>query len=275
MIEFGLQHHGRSGWKKKYPRKEINKGDFKHQSMHDRFKFGYDRNYHNGWLSWKDLNKFFEANLGKNVDKVFSEYVKRAKRFDHDVSLRERFFDELKPDRRWRNNYTIDSQKRIVRVKKEKSKGISAHEAIKYNKAHIPTSFKPYMKENELTYVGHFYVRERNWYGNWHLIPVFITNKDWYDTVLSIGFGKEYVKYSNMTKIAIELSKYKEWNYSDRAYGVPKRGFTTIYEKTGHSVELPNGLLWDIERPVHIPYTFRMDEADFIFLVKGLNWKEY
>lgn len=276
MIEFGLKHKHSSGWHKKFPRQKIEREDPKHLGMHEHLRL---RNEwfegREGYLSWKDIDKFLERHLGENVDKVFSEFVKRAKRFNHDVSLRERFFDELKPDKRWRNDYTIDSQKRIVRVKKEKSKGISTQEAIKYNKAHIPTSFKPYMKENELTYVGHFYVKERGWYGDWHLIPVFITNKDWYDTVLSIGFGKEYVKYSNMTKIAIDLPKYKEWNYSDRAYGVPKRGFATIYEKTGRSVELLNGYLWDIERPVQVPYTFRMDDADFIFLVKGLNWKEY
>lgn len=272
MIEFGLKHGHKRSSHGKFPRHLFKYVDFKHSRMRDHLQRDWWDSY--GYLSWKDIEKFLERHLGENVDKVFSEFVKRAKRFDHDDNLRERFFENFDPLKRWRSEYTIDSQNRIVKVKEEKNNKISAKEAIAYNKAHLPTSFKPYMKPNELTYVGHFYVREKGWYGDWKLIPVLMTNKDWYDTVMSIGFGKEYVKYSNMTKIAIDLPKYKEWNYSDRAYGVPKRGFDTIYEKTGHSVELANGFLLDIERPVQIPYTFRPDEADYIFLAKGLNWKE-
>lgn len=225
-----------------------------------------------GYLSWKDLNKFFEKHLGENVDKVFSEFVKRAKRFKHDVSLKDRFYDELNPDKLWRNDFTIDNQKRIVRVKEEKNKCISKKEAMEYNKAHFPTSFKPYMKKNELTYIGHFYLREKGWNGCWALSPVFITNKDWYDTVMQIGFGKEYIKYSNITRINISLPKYNNWAYSDNAVGVPNKGYDIIYEKTGHSIELSNGYLYDIQRPVQIPYTFRDGNADYIFLAKGLNW---
>ena len=276
MIEFGLKHKHSSGWHKKFPRQKIEREDPKHLGMHEHLRL---RNEwfegRDGYLSWKDFDKFFERHLGENVDKVFSEFMKRAKRFDHDVNLKERFFDELRPDKRWRNNYTLDSQKRIVKVKKGKDGGITTREAENYNKAHFPTSFKPYMKPNELTYIGHFYVREKGWYSPWILTPVFITNKDWYDTVIQIGFGKEYVKYSNMTRIIISLPKYNNWTYSDRAAGVPNRGYDTIYEKTGHSVELGNGYLWDIERPVQIPYTFRPDSADYIFLAKGLNWYSY
>lgn len=276
MIEFGLKHGHNRTWHKKFPRQKIEREDPKHLGMHEHLRF---RNEwfegRDGYLSWKDFDKFFEKHLGENVDKVFSEFMKRAKRFDHDVNLKERFFDKLGSDKRWRNNYTLDNQKRIVKVKEDKSKRITIREAENYNKAHLPISFKPYMKHNELTYIGHFYIKERGWYSPWTLVPIFITNKDWYDTVVSIGIGKEYVKYSNMTKIGINLPKYNNWNYSDRAYGVPNRGYDTVYEKTGRSVELSNGYLWDIERPVHIPYTFRPDEADYIFLAKGLNWYSY
>ena len=276
MIEFGLKHKHSSSWHKKFPRQKIEREDPKHLGMHEHLRL---RNEwfegRCGYLSWKDLDKFFEKHLGENVDKVFSEFIKRAKRFDHDVNLKDRFFDELRSDKRWRNNYTLDSQRRIVKVKKGKDGGITYKEALNYNKIHFPTSFKPYMKKNELTYIGHFYLREKGWNGCLILAPIFITNKDWYDTVMQIGFGKEYVKYSNMSKITINLPKYNNWAYSDRAVGVPNRGYDIIYEKTGHSVELANGYLWDIERPVQIPYTFRPDNADYIFLTKGLNWDSY
>lgn len=275
MIEFGLKHGHNRTWHKKFPRQKIEKEDPKHLGMTAHLRLRNEwREGRNGYLSYKDIRHFLERHLGENVDKVFSEFVKRAKRFNHDANFKDCFFENFDPLKRWGGGYAIDSQNRIVKVKKEKNNNISTREAIAYNKAHLPTSFKPYMKENELTCIGMFYVREKGWYGDWKLIPVLMTNKDWYDTVISIGFGKEYIKYSNMTRINIDLPKYKNWNYSDRACGVPRRGFDTIYEKTGHAVELANGYLWDIERAVHIPYTFRQENADYIFLVKGLNWEE-
>lgn len=277
MIEFGLKHKHSSGWHKKFPRQKIERENPMHLGMHEHLRL---RNEwfegRDGYLSWKDLEKFFEANLGKNVDKVFSEFVKRAKRFNHDVSLRERFFDALDPDQRWPPKYTIDSQNRITKYVKEESKGITRGKAEEYNKAHLPVSFKPFMKKNELTYVGHFYVRDKRWHSTWHLIPVFITNKDWYETVMQIGFGKEYVKYSNMTNIAISVpTSHPGYWHSEDIAGVPNVGYDIIYEKTGKTLELMDGHVWELERPVQIPYTCSRDKADYIFLVKGLNWYAY
>lgn len=278
MIEFGLKHRHSSGWHKKFPRQKVENGDFKHLGMHEHLKF---RNEYfdgrHGYLSWKDLDKFFEANLGKNVDDVFSEFVKRAKRFDHDENLRKEFYDALDPDTRWRSKYIVDSQNRIARYVKKEPKGIITRElAINYNKMHLPESFKPYMHKNELTYIGHFYVRDKGWRGKWCLIPIFITNKDWYDTVIQIGFGKEHIKYSNMTRIAISVPKERSGYYnSEDIVGVPSRGYETIYEKTGRSIEMSNGYTWDLEQPIHIPYTFRRDSADYIFLAKGFDWYAY
>ena len=277
MIEFGLKHRHSSGWHKKFPRQKIERENPMHLGMHEHLRL---RNEwfegRGGYLSWKDLEKFFKANLGKNVDKVFSEFVKRAKRFNHDVSLRERFFDALDTDRRWPPKYTIDSQNRITKYVKEESKGVTTSKAEEYNKAHLPVSFKPFMKKNELIYVGHFYVRDKGYNSIWKLVPVFITNKDWYETVMQIGFGKEYVKYSNMTNIAISIpgSRPGYWNSED-VVGVPNRGYEIIYEKTGKTVELLNGCTWELERPIKMSYTNRRENADYIFLVKGLNWYAY
>lgn len=277
MIEFGLKHKHSSGWHKKFPRQKIERENPMRLGMHEHLRF---RNEwfegRDGYLSWKDLEKFFEANLGKNVDKVFSEFVKRAKRFDHDVSLRERFFDALTVDKRWPPKYTIDSQNRIVKYVKEPSKGITRIQAAEYNKAHLPESFKPFMHKNELTYVGHFYLKDGGWDGDWILTPVLITSKDWYDTVMSVGFGKEYVKYSNMTRVAISIPKeYPEYYCTEDIAGVPSKGYDTLYVKTGKSIELSNGFTWDLEKQIQLPYTFRRDSADYIFLANGLNWYAY
>ena len=263
MIEFSLKHRSSSGWKKKYPRKEINKGDFKHQSMHDRFKFGYDRNYHYGWLSWKDLDKFFEANLGKNVDKVFSEYIKRAKRFNHGVSLKDTFYDALNPKRRYQEQtYCIDSQNRIAKFKESNEKVITPKEAYAYNESHYPKDVRSYLKENQIVPFGEFYLRE-HWYGNWNKKPIYICSKDWYDTVLAIGTGKQFIRMNNMKRVYIPFSK-------DKAQGVPKNGFETVQIPTGrymYSETVPN-LSWQIYRTEQVPYT-KASNPDFMFFVKG------
>jgi hypothetical protein len=263
MIEFSLKHRSSSSRKKKYPRKEINKGDFKHQSMHDRFKFGYDRNYHYGWLSWKDLNKFFEANLGKNVDKVFSEYIKRAKRFNHGVSLKDTFYDALNPKRRYQEQtYCIDSQNRIAKFKEIKKRIITPKEAYAYNESHYPKDVRSYLKENQIVPFGEFYLRE-HWYGNWTKKPIYICSKDWYDTVLAIGTGKQFIRMNNMKRVYIPFSKVK-------AQGVPKNGFETVEVPTGkymYSKTYPD-FSWQIHRTEQVPYS-KESNPDFMFFVKG------
>ena len=263
MIEFGLKHSNSSGWKKKYPRKKINKGDFKHQSMHDRFKFGYDRSYHHGYLSWKDLDKFFEANLGKNVDKVFSEYVKRAKRFDHDVSLRDTFYDALNPKRRYQSQtYCIDSQNRIAKFKESNDHVINAREAFTYNESHYPKDVRSYLKENQIVPFGEFYLRE-HWYHNWVKKPIYICSKDWYNTVLAIGTGKQFIRMNSMHRVYIPFNKVN-------AQGVPKNGFETVHIPTGrymYSNTVPD-LSWQIYRTEQIPYS-KASNPDFMFFVKG------
>lgn len=263
MIEFGLKHKGSSGWKKKYPRKEISKGDFKHQSMHDRFKFGYDRNYHCGWLSWKDLDKFFEANLGKNVDKVFSEYVKRAKRFDHDVSLRDTFYDALNSRRRYqKQTYCIDSQNRIAKFKESNEKVITFKEAYTYNESHYPKDVRSYLKENQIVPFGEFYLRE-HWYDNWTKKPIYICSKDWYNTVLAIGTGKQFIRMNNMKRVYIPFSKVN-------AQGVPRNGFETVEVPTGRYVysKITPNFSWQIYRTEQVPYS-KCSSPDFMFFVKG------
>ena len=263
MIEFSLKHRSSSGWKKKYPRRKINKGDFRHQSMHDRFKFGYDRKYHYGWLSWKDLDKFFEANLGENVDKVFSEYVKRAKRFNHGVSLRDTFYDALNPKRRYQEQtYCIDSQNRIAKFKESKKRIITPKEAYAYNESHYPEDVRSYLKENQIVPFGEFYIRE-NGYGNWTKKPIYICSKDWYNTVLAIGIGKQFIRMNNMKRVYIPFSK-------DKAQGVPKNGFETVEVPTGkymYSKTYPY-FSWQIHRTEQVPYS-KASNPYFMFFVKG------
>lgn len=264
MIEFGLKHKHSSGWHKKFPRQKINRFDPKHLGMHEHLRF---RNEYfegrEGYLDWKDLNKFFERHLGKNVDEVFSEYVKRAKRFDHDVSLRDAFYDALNPDKRWKSGFIVDSQNRIAKYKEEKKDPvISYKEAYTYNESHYPfKTIKYYLKENQLVPLRKFYFRE-NWWSGWTKKLVYVCSKEWYDTVLSIGTGKQFVRMNNMKKVYIPFSK-------DNAQGVPKCGFESRYLPTGKSYysEL---LGRDFEKYAYKQFPYSTSpNPDFLFLVKG------
>lgn len=77
MIEFTLNRNRngkKSRWAKKYPRKRILKrGSEKAAGWY--FHNWYDDGYH---YFGGDLNKFLLANVGRPVDKVFSEFLKGA-----------------------------------------------------------------------------------------------------------------------------------------------------------------------------------------------------
>lgn len=82
MITFGLKRHfkgKKSRWYHKYPRAKINNrgGDkiahkeaywFRSNWLDDNFSF----------ISWKDIDKFLMSNVGRPINKVFSEFVKRC-----------------------------------------------------------------------------------------------------------------------------------------------------------------------------------------------------
>ena len=267
MLNFGLKHGHNRTWHSKFPRQKIEREDPKHFGMTTHLRLRNEwRNGRNGYLSYKEIRHFLEKHIGENVDKVFSEFVKRAKRFDHDENLKKRFYEELNPDKRWGSKYELDSQKRIVKVRPTPAKKhITSGFVDQYNKAAYPTNIRKYLNDTDLTYLGHFYIRNKG-YG-WELAPVYIVNKEWYNMVMSIGVGKEYVKYSNMSQISIAMPRIDRYPWSGYAKGVPARGYDNVYVNTGKVLDLGNGLTWEKYKTVQIPYTFG-DEADYIFLTK-------
>lgn len=271
MLNFGLKHRHSSGWHKKFPRQKVEREDPMHLGMHEHLRF---RNEYmegrQGYLSRKEIDNFLEANLGKNVDKVFSEFCKRAKRHKHDESLRQAFYGELDPERRWKwrhgGLYTLDAQNKIIRVvRKEIKNGIDAKYAYTYNAAVYPYNITQYLRETEVTYIGNFYIRTRKW--EWALTPVYVCNKEWYSTLLELGIGKKYVKISNMNRVVINFSK-------DTARGVKKNGYSFKDVYTGKKTHTSFG---DVEIPkrVRIPYSTTDYDSDYIFLAKGDGWSSY
>ena len=241
MIEFGLKHSHSSGWKKKFPRKKINELDPTHLSIHGHFKLGYDRNYGKGYLSRADLIKFLKANIGKNIDKVFSVYIKRAKNFKHYRNLKEVFFNMFK-ESRYRLYFGIDKQNRIIKL--EKSESYSNREnVLEWNKNHYPESVISYLNETTYNYLGKFYIRT---YSGYELVPIYIVYKEWLDVVKEMSVGKSYIRATNFIRTAIPFKKYE-------AKGIPKNGVFWMDIPTGKYVETEIG---DFEKYERIPFPF-------------------
>lgn len=92
MIEFTL-NRDRNGKKsrgtKKYPRKRIlKKGSEKAAGWYFHNRYEDDYHYFHG-----DLHKFLLNNVGRPVDKVFSEFLQRCRRGTEKYNLREWFYD--------------------------------------------------------------------------------------------------------------------------------------------------------------------------------------
>lgn len=95
MIEFTI-NRSRSGkksrWVKKYPRKRILKrGSEKAAGWY--FHNWYDDNYH---YFHGNLHRFLLKNVGRPVDKVFSEFLQRCRRGTEKYNLRKWFYDMFK-----------------------------------------------------------------------------------------------------------------------------------------------------------------------------------
>lgn len=92
MLEFTLKRDKkgkRSRWSRKFPRKKIiHRGDEKSTEW-----------YANNWLDdsypyWKgSVEKFLRSNLGRPVDKVFSEFLERCRKNLRKYNLRKEFYD--------------------------------------------------------------------------------------------------------------------------------------------------------------------------------------
>lgn len=267
MLNFGLKHRHSSSWHKKFPRQKIEREDPKHLGMHQHLRL---RNEwfegRQGFLSIKEIRKFLEANLGKNVDKVFSKFTKRARRYKHDVNLKERFFSQLDPDKRCPSGYELDNQNRIIRSKERKYKRVSNREAESFNYAMYPSNIKQYLRDTELTFLGHFYLRTRHW--NWLKAPVYVCHKDWYNLVKEYGVGKKYTRMNSMARIHLNVGK-------DIAMGVPSKGYSIKFTPTGNTIVIGEYKTPEYKH-IKIPYTIENSNSDYIFLTKDdINWNTY
>lgn len=126
MIEFTLNRNSngkKSRWAKKYPRKRIlKKGSEKAAGwfFHNWYNDGY--HYFHG-----DLHKFLLKNVGRPVDKVFSEFLQRCRKGTEKYNLKERFYDmfEEKEDIDYRGGFYLSNG--IINYKKRSKRPKSSY----------------------------------------------------------------------------------------------------------------------------------------------------
>ena len=121
MIEFELKratNGKRSRWSKKFPRKRIlHRGDEKAAYW-----------FRNNWIEDNyrcfkgNLDKFLKSNVGRPVDKVFSEFLDRCNKSAKVYNLRKRFYDmfEKKSEIDWSGGFYITNG--ILNYKKRTKK---------------------------------------------------------------------------------------------------------------------------------------------------------
>lgn len=152
MIEFGLKrarNGKRSRWSRKYPRKRIlNRGDEKAANWFRSNWIDDNYRYFRG-----DLHKFLLSNVGRPVDKVFSEFLDRCRKSANVYNLREWFYDmfEEKSEINWSGGFYItnDILNYKKRTKRPRSKSYTYMED--YNRRAMP-DMTPLCKECEATH---------------------------------------------------------------------------------------------------------------------------
>lgn len=157
MIEFGVKRASkgkRSRWSKKFPRKKI---------LHRRDEKYYNW-FKNNWNDDKysyfsgDLYKFLRANVGRPVDKVFSEFLQRCDRTAKVYNLRKWFFDyfEEKSNIGYTGGFYITNG--IINYKKrtKRPKYVCFSPTEDYNRNKLP-DFPSICKRCEETHTKHYF----------------------------------------------------------------------------------------------------------------------
>lgn len=92
-----------------------------------------DREYYHFSDFYDECKRFIRANIGRNFDKVFSEFCKKYPKFVNDINTRAFFMDEFRRgvhNTYFFNEFEIDNQNRIKLVKREprKKRGITYYD---------------------------------------------------------------------------------------------------------------------------------------------------
>ena len=140
MIEFGLKKRATNGKKsrclKKFPRKRIlHRGDEKAASW-----------FRNNWIDDNyiyfkgNLGRFLKSNVGRPVDKVFSEFLDRCNKSARVYNLRKWFYDMFKEKSEigWSGGFYITNGILNYKKRTKKPKSKSYISMCDYNRQLIP-----------------------------------------------------------------------------------------------------------------------------------------
>lgn len=148
MIEFTLNRNRngkKSRWTKKYPRKRILKrGSEKAAGWY--FHNWYDSSYH---YFHGDLHKFLLKNVGRPVDKVFSEFLQRCRKGTEKYNLKERFYNmfEEKEDIDYRGGFYLSNSIINYKKKSKRPKGpyiLPPFILLQFNTQNLPSKRELY-----------------------------------------------------------------------------------------------------------------------------------
>lgn len=215
-IEFKRKKSHSSKWSKKYPRARINNkgGDRKAAIAAGWYKFNWNDD-HFSVFNNKHILRFLKANVGRPIDKVFSEFLDKCdSKIRKNYPLKEEFYSciEKKEDIGWHGGFYVSNgilnyKKRVrfnpVQHSLSNSSLITFSEAEDYNNDNMPKNKDIVLicekanKAKSPQYLGNLYVYNRH---NIVKKAVYIVDKDAYVPTFEIskvvGFGSEVVVFT-------------------------------------------------------------------------------
>jgi hypothetical protein len=241
MLEFELKRSKkgkRSRWAKKYPRKRIlKKGSEKAAGWY--FHNWYDDNYH---YFHGDLHKFLLQNVGRPVDKVFSEFLQRCRKGTEKYNLKEQFYDmfEEKEDIDYRGGFYLSNG--IINYKKrsKRPKGSYVPSSLilsQFNTQNLPSKRKLYniceraKETHKKQLLGTFYISTGLYKSR--KATVYVAVKSDYKTSCF------YMNIANIVEVGLGIRFYVQRTQDGKEYIDPK--YITYYEyKWLSNKELPD-----------------------------------
>lgn len=243
MMEFTLSR-SRNGKKsrgtRKYPRKRIlKKGSEKAVGWYFHNQYEDDYHYLHG-----DLHKFLLKNVGRLVDKVFSEFLQRCRRGTEKYNLREWFYDmfEKKENIGYRGGFYLSNG--IINYKKKSKKPeVSCVPSplilSQFNTQNLPSKRELYSickkaeKTHEKQLLGTFYT-STGLYKTRKAIVYVATGEDYRTSyfymriveIVEIGVGVKFRIYEGQTRkeclmpifITTSKIKWEDWRSPDYVF---------------------------------------------------------
>lgn len=229
MLRFKLKrnHNGKkSRWVKKYPRKKIENTGEGRKAI--KVVNWYNKNWiddNPSYFPWKEVTKFLKSNIGKPIDKVFSEFISRCDKSVKSYNLKKEFYAHIENKKDIISNFGgFYITNGILNYKERTNNNFSSGRAglfsdyIKYNINHFPAKNKiisicsKATKEKKPQVLGKLYINNNI---DEKTTTVYVEDSNYSNLLFMdctvIGFG-------NGIDIRTYLSQYKCREYIELLY---------------------------------------------------------